>query len=227
MKPKDTKLSLVNLKNIDDEARISSAVIAESIGTSYKALNNLIKKHKKRLELFGLLPFKKDANGQKIPAYLNEDQAIFLLTLSRNTEIVVDFKHRLVMAFSKLRRKQAVIDANHAKAIWQQNRAIGKITHRQETDTIKEFISYAVKQGSKGYLIHGYSIMARMINKALSITDRESINESQLCVLATAETICDNELKAGMDAGKPYKEIFNLAKYSVNQFSELALINGA
>ncbi len=37
-------------------------------------------------------------------ALLNEDQAYFLLSLSRNTEIVVELKSKLITAFSEARR---------------------------------------------------------------------------------------------------------------------------
>jgi len=58
------------LTNIKGEQRISSGLIADSIGTTYKSTNSLILKHKERLKSFGSLPFQKGAKGQKIPAYL-------------------------------------------------------------------------------------------------------------------------------------------------------------
>ncbi len=127
------------------------------------------------------------------------------MTLSKNTEIVVDFKHRLVKEFSKLRHKQAIVDANHAKTEWQQNRELGKYTHRDNTDTVKPFLAYAGAQGSKNYPLHGYSLIAKMINSALSIENRDSIDEDTLHLLSTAELITENALIRGMNEGLPYK----------------------
>lgn len=209
---------------MDGEQRISSGVIADHIGTTHKATNNLIRTHKKKLESLGELPFQKAVGERKNLAYLNEDQAIFLMTLSKNTERVVEFKYQLVKAFSKLRRKQAIIDENHAKVEWQQNRELGKLTHRDSTDTIKRFISYATAQGSQGYRKNGYTIFSKMINASLGIDDRNCITEQQLHILATAELICDQSLVQGMAEGLPYKSIYKQAKHDVETFVGLTMI---
>lgn len=66
--------SLINLEKIDDEMRVTSRLISERTGTTYKATNNLIRKHRERLESFGSLPFKKAAkskSGQEKHALLS------------------------------------------------------------------------------------------------------------------------------------------------------------
>jgi phage regulator Rha-like protein len=216
--------NLITLTEMDGEQRISSCLIAEHIGTTYKATNNLIRTHKNKLESLGEVPFQKAVGERKNLAYLNEDQAIFLMTLSKNTEQVVEFKYQLVKAFSALRRKQAIIDENHAKVGWQQNRELGKLTHRDNTDTIKDFISYATAQGSQGYQKNGYPIIGNMINTALEIDDRDNIDEQQLHLLATAELICNLALERGMAEGLPYKSIYKQAKHDVQLFTSLAMI---
>lgn len=198
---------LVTLTDGNYGPRVTSLALAENIGTTYKATNNLITKHKNRLETLGELPFEKDASSQKIPALLNEDQAIFLLTLSRNTERVVEFKLALTKAFANLRRKQAIIDANQAKAEWQQNRELGKLIRHDITDTIQQFVEYAKAQGSKG-AHHYYSNISKGVNKALGIDDRDSIGEQDLHLLATAELIVERVLQAGMRDQLPYKSVY-------------------
>jgi len=209
---------------MDGEQRISSELIAEHIGTTYKVTNNLIRTHKKKLESLGELPFQKAVGERKNLAYLNEDQAIFLMTLSKNTEQVVKFKYQLVKAFSELRRKQAIIDENHAKVGWQQNRELGKLTHRDNTDTIKDFISYATAQGSQGYQDNGYKVIGNLIKAALSIDNRDDIDEQQLHLVATACLICDLALEHGMAEGLPYKSIYKQAKHNVELLTSLAMI---
>ena len=216
--------NLIKLTTMDGERRISSHLIAEHIGTTYKATNNLIRTHKKKLESLGEVPFQKAVGERKNLAYLNEDQAIFLMTLSKNTEQVVEFKYQLVKAFSELRCKQAIIDENHAKIGWQQNRELGKLTHRDNTDTIKDFISYATAHGSQGYQKNGYTIIAKMINAAMGIVNREEIDEQQLHLLATAELICDLALERCMAERLPYKSIYKQAKHDVEIFAALSSI---
>ena len=216
--------NLITLTEMDGEQRISSELIAEHIGTTHKATSNLIRTHKKKLESLGEVPFQKAVGERKNLAYLNEDQAIFLMTLSKNTEQVVKFKYQLVKAFSELRRKQAIIDENHAKVGWQQNRELGKLTHRDNTDTIKDFISYATAQGSQGYQDNGYPIIITMVNRALGIDDRDNIDEQQLHLLATADLICDLALRRGMAEGLPYKAIYKQTKHDVEIFAALTMI---
>ena len=209
------------LVTIKGEQRISSELIADSIGTTYKSTNNLILKHKERLETFGLLPFQKDAKGNKIPAYLNEDQAIFLVTLSKNTELVVEFKHRLVTAFSNLRRKQVIADANHAKVGWQERRELGKLTRHTQTDVIQAFLDYACKQGSTNYPLRGYSIITTMVNNALQLDDRETASEEQLHLVATAELLVAKTLIEGMNVGLAYKNIYQRCRAKVHDLADL------
>jgi len=216
--------NLITLTKMDGEQRISSGLIAEHIGTTHKATNNLIRTHKNKLASLGKVPFQKAVGERKNLAYLNEDQAIFLMTLSKNTEQVVEFKYQLVKAFSALRRKQAVIDENHAKVGWQQNRELGKLTHRDNTDTTKDFISYATAQGSQGYQKNGYAIIGKMINTAMDIASRDNIYEQQLHLIATAELICNLALERGMAEGLPYKSIYKQAKHDVELFTSLAMI---
>jgi len=215
---------LIDLAKIDNELRISSADIATNIGVENRAVTSLIRKHEERLSVFGQVTFEMSSSGQKRISLLNEDQAIFILTLCRNSEVVVDFKHALVKEFSRLRKKQAIIDENHAKAEWQQNRDLGKITHRNNTETIKVFISYATAQGSQGYQKNGYPIIGNMVNRALGIDDRDNIDEQQLHLLATAELICDLALRRGMAEGLPYKAIYKQTKHDVEIFAALTMI---
>ncbi len=215
--------ALIELIESEAGALISSRIISENVGVEHRATTSLIRKHRKKLETLGSVTFEmsaKSVTGQERHALLNEDQAIFVLTLSRNTKQVVEFKLALTKAFSKLRRKQALIDANHANAEWQQNRELGKLTHRNDTDTIKMFLDYASIQGSTHYLAHGYSMIARMINSALDIQDRDEIDEQSLHLLSTAELICDISLKKGMADGLPYKVIYQQCKRDVESFAE-------
>lgn len=92
---------------------VDSRLIAEDIGIAHNALMQNIRNHKTRIEQdFGRLQFEIDTletrgGLQKQPfVLLTEDQSYFILTLSRNTERVMDAKAALVKAFSRLRQEQ-------------------------------------------------------------------------------------------------------------------------
>ncbi len=209
------------LVNVEGEQRISSALIAKSIGVENRAISALIRKHKARLSTFGQVTFEMSPNGQKKVVLLNEDQATFILTLSKNSEKVVDFKHQLVTAFSNLRRKQAIVDENHAKVEWQERRELGKLTRHTQTGAIQTFLDYAGNQGSSNYPLRGYSILTKMVNNALQIDDRETASEEQLHLVATAELLVARTLIEGMNVGLAYKNIYQRCRTKVHDLADL------
>ena len=91
---------------------IDSRVVADELGIKHTNLMQTIYKYQPEIESFGLITFQTEAvknensrgaKYQKI-AYLTEDQAIFIGTLSRNTPKVVAFKAKLVQSFAKARK---------------------------------------------------------------------------------------------------------------------------
>lgn len=84
------------LTTVKAEPRIYSRSLAKSLRNKHKAAMALIERYTDKFKSFGQLPFKKEvgdrAQGGSNPerfALLNEDQAFFLLSLSRNSDHVV------------------------------------------------------------------------------------------------------------------------------------------
>jgi phage regulator Rha-like protein len=91
--------------------RIDSRLLAKQLHNQHKAVVALLDRYADKLQVFGHLPFKKEVGerrqgGGKAERYamLNEDQAFFLLSLSRNSSRVVELKARLITAFGEARR---------------------------------------------------------------------------------------------------------------------------
>ncbi len=102
--------SLISLTQLKGEPRVDSRMLAEQLGTRHKSSIELIEKYAGKIHRFGHLPFqtevgKRAQGGGKAErfALLNEDQAFFLLALSRNTDRVVELKSSLIMAFREAR----------------------------------------------------------------------------------------------------------------------------
>lgn len=223
----------IQLIMVDDEPRIDSRLIAPGLGVKHKTVMETIRKHQKRFERFGHLPFetalgKRVQGGGKSETFvlLNESQSIFLMTLSRNTEQVMDLKENLITLFDKYRRqllKLASGKARQAKLEWQQKRGEVKVVRREETDTIKDFIEYAKKQGSKNAGKY-YIAISRMENQALFFLDaalpklndfRDQLDLRQLTHLSSAEYVIMTALREGIEKEMPYKAIFQMAKQIV------------
>lgn len=92
---------------------VDSRLIAQSLGLNHSNwMTNVFKKYSQVLEnQFGKSILKmenpKGKGGRPVKyVYLTEDQAIFLATLSRNTERVIAFKVKLVKSFMAARHQQ-------------------------------------------------------------------------------------------------------------------------
>lgn len=109
--PTTPTIDTFTLTTVKAEPRIDSRLLAKSLRNKHKAVMALIERYTDKFKDFGQLPFKKEvgdrAQGGGNPerfALLNEDQAFFLLSLSRNSDHVVSLKARLVKAFGEARR---------------------------------------------------------------------------------------------------------------------------
>ncbi len=104
-----TFMSILTIKN--SQPTISSEIIANELGILHKATLQLIRKHQSKIELFGRVEFEMrplETNGgvqETTICYLNENQAIFVGTLSKNTEKAVQYKAVLTQAFSNYKNQ--------------------------------------------------------------------------------------------------------------------------
>ncbi len=103
-------MSNLIVSNIEGTLVVDSRLVASELGIKHKTFMDTIRKYQNQIEsAFGLLAVETEA--VKIPGqrgvknqkfyYLTEDQATFLMTVSRNTEQVIYCKINLVQAFSK------------------------------------------------------------------------------------------------------------------------------
>jgi phage regulator Rha-like protein len=94
------------------ESRVDTRTLAQGLRNQHKNVLELIERYKDTFERFGKVAFQTEplASGQRERyALLNEDQSYFLLSLSRNTDHVVDLKANLVLAFKEARAGQALV----------------------------------------------------------------------------------------------------------------------
>lgn len=102
-------MSALSLVHARGEARADTRLLAEGLRNQHRPVIALIDKYADRFTRFGKLLFEKTPSadsktGQRERfALLNEDQCYFLLSLSRNTDHVVDLKANLVLAFKQAR----------------------------------------------------------------------------------------------------------------------------
>lgn len=142
----------------------TSLNIAHGTDVQHKNVLALIKKFIDKFQELGPVAFR-TRQGKPLPqggfgattefVLLNEDQAVFCLTLMRNSEVVVDFKLRLVKEFREALNKIAELQKNDAA--WVTTRKLGIEMRKQFTDVLKE-------HGVSGY---GYAHVTDDINRTL------------------------------------------------------------
>ena len=116
------------------------------------------------------------------------------------------------------------------KQEWIKYREEGKIARLAETDTIKKFVEYAEKQGSKNAKMY-YVNITKGVYKALFMLEtggqwkglREYLSKLQLIHLATAENVAQKYIEEGMKLEMNYKDIY---RYAINKVEEMGSILG-
>lgn len=236
---------IVELHN--NEPRAGSKLLATGFGIGHKAFVELIKgyrlyffefgsieiihAHKKKLsvsngELWDEFVSSTSGTRGDNEYWLNEDQATFAGTLTRNSKTSVAFKKALVKDYSRCKKLLASIGKAQSTEEWQQARIEGKTDRRIETDGIKAFVDYAKSQGSENADMY-YSNFTKMENAALFVVAgkfknlRDVMTSKQLKTIGVCDTIIERAIDDGIKQGLPYKEVFQLAKTRVINFSAL------
>lgn len=205
-------MSEIIISKIKNELRADSRTFAPKLDVRHRQLIDNIRKYESAFLELGLLPFETEAvnedgaRGIKYQQYalLNEDQAYFLLTLSRNSDKVVAAKLALVKAFREARAHMARAD---------NARIDGKKARAEETKAIAELVQYATDRGSESAKFY-YTAITKMTYAVLGIAPglRGSLSAVMLDRLRLAETMIDVALRDGMRAGLPYKQIYAMAR---------------
>lgn len=220
------KEKLVSLEN--NEPVTTSLIIAEGIKTDHHSVIKLIRRYEKSLNEFGTCRFQSQKSGGRPLefALLNEPQTTFIITCMRNTEIVLNFKKKLVKEFYNMKKTLSQISTRQTNDEWIQLIKTGKLTRKIETDIIKEFVEYAKKQGSTKSEFY-YMKISEMENKGLFLIQekfpniRQILSGQQLQIISSADQIVEKALKEGMENNQNYNEIYQTAKERIETFSKI------
>lgn len=209
------------------EPYTTSEIIAEGTGINHRRVRDAIRKYQAELETFGRVGAYQtalDTKGgvQNVPGYiLNEQQATFLLTLLKNTPVVVAFKKELVRQFYTMRS----LLLERASPIWQDTRSLGKEVRRRETDAIKRLVDYAAAHGSRNAGRY-YATLSRLADKTVGVTERDKAQVVQLTALLLVENVIAQEIAVGIEDGQPYKAIYRAVKDRLAAFQAVGTLAG-
>lgn len=210
----------------------TTLIIADGTKVEHRAVRQLVKTHFDKFKCIGertfQMSFLKKKNKPIACFNLNDVQATFLVTLMRNSDIVVKFKLDLAIEFKRMEMELARIASNQNNEQWIEQRNAGKIARIIETDVIQRFIEYAKQQGgSEEGCDRYYSNLSKMENKALFVVERKYPNlrnvlgVTDLSTIQKADVIVSRALNDGMADKKQYKDIYKMAKERVEMFAKL------
>lgn len=211
-----------------DEPVTTSLIVAEGTNNQHKSVVRLINEHSKRIERWGQIRFSdlKSTNplgGRPTKvAYLNEQQATFLITLLKNNDIVLDFKAELVDQFFKMRQVLQQIALQRPLI-----RQSTKITQRKVTDAIKEYvIPNARANGSTAPDKVFYMTYNKLFNKVVNIPagQRDTLTTSQLIMLDQMQDVAAANIRIKAKRGEDYREIYSGTKNAVEGYAQIALV---
>lgn len=203
------EIEIVNM----DGLRVDTRTLAPKLDVRHRGIIQNIRSYEAEFSELGRVLFEKaplqtpGGTQEIVYAMLNEDQAYFLLTLSRNSPMVVRAKLSLVKAFKSARE---MMDQSTLARIE------GKKARRIETDSIKKLVEYATQQGSKSASKY-YMSVTKMTYDLLGLEagQRDNLTKDQAQQLGMAELMVDIAIRNGISMGLEYKAIYQLAKERV------------
>jgi len=206
----------------------TSRIIAEGVGIEHRSVINLLNKHKSTKTLSTFKKTKVMTKGRPVDvAQLSELQATFLITLMKNSEIVVIFKEALVKEFFNQRRLLASVKDRQGDPDWMEQRRKGVEVHHNKSDIVARLIEYGLAQGASAGIKNHHANIAKMENAALFIMEdkypnlRELQTINQLMHSSIDDKNVDKTLEDGMNKNLPYKDIFQNAKAKVKEFTSV------
>jgi len=207
----------------------TSIKLSEALEVEHRAIVRLIRKYKDQEDL-GTSDFKSQklkTLGRETEYYfLTEEEAIFILTLMRNSKKIVKFKRTLTSAFIEQRKLISKLLTNNQNLEWLEKRKETKVIRRELTDMIQEFIEYAKNQGSKSAEKY-YMSISRMELTGLFLLEqkypnyRDLMDFKQLNLIETADELIARSLKEAMNQGLNYKKCYAYAKEQIGRLAAL------
>lgn len=209
-KSKDIQLQTLPVFEYRGQIVADSRDVAELIGKRHFHVMRQISQMCKHLSQskIGLADFfipatYTDEQGKTRPCYYLTQMGCEMIANKQTGAAGTIFTAQYVKAFHAM--KEFIMERN--SPIWQDTRSLTREVRRIEADAIAELVEYANGQGATAAQWY-YSTISRLANKTAGITNRDAAHVEQLTALVLIERVITEEIRAGIAAKKPYKEIY-------------------
>jgi len=221
-------MELVELKR--DEIYCDSHLVARKFNQQHKEVVKRIKKLEEdllKLRGFGKTPKtlteNREYRGTKYTSYLMNREFFSLLVMRFKGVKALEWQIKFNEAFYAMERRLATLETNKADTAWIGARTQGKLSRKEETDIIKQFVDYATDQGSTSARYY-YKHITNATYKALGLMHqrdpkiRDTMNIYQIAELTLAEHHAKLSIKKYMSLGRHYKDIYASVKDDLLRF---------
>ena len=171
----------------------------------------------------------KKSGRQTFRVYLMDRRSFSLLSMKFKGKKALEWQIKFNDAFYEMERRLLLEETNKQNVTWDAQREQGKIARKAETDTIKEFVDYALSQGSKNAKFY-YKHITVACYRCLQLIEsekpklRDLLNVLELNQLMLAEVVAERSLKKHMAENEHYKAIFSLVKADLDLFAKSLMI---
>jgi len=172
----------------------------------------------------------REYRGQKFTVYLMNRPAFSMVAMRFTGDKAIEWQANFNAAFYEMERRILVQETNKQNLSWSMARQQGITARKEETDVIKDFVEYALSQGSQGAKFY-YKHVTMACYKCLGLVAekkpavRDLLDVMQLNQLVMAEVVASRSIRKHMAAGEHYKVIFELVKQDLFTFAESLLLS--
>lgn len=204
-------LGLVEIRG--QTALTTSLAVAEGCDISHQSALRLVRKYRRQFEELGFLGFqiqeKRGTQGAPTEyAELNEDQATFLITLFRNTPVVVQFKLRLIKAF---RQALNEIHRLYADPPRRALRVEKRAAERPMMDALVEYRELLGKTTDPHHFQNENRLCNGIVTGDFKAADEKSLSNEDLDLLAKVRRRNESMLHVGFSYGERKKLLTEFA----------------
>ncbi len=213
----------------DKQLRTTSRIVAKVFGKAHRDVTKVIKSldtpEDFNVRNFAQIDFKDD-KGRTYQEYTMTRDGFMFLVMGFTGKAAVRYKLEFIEAFNAMETKLA---KQNDAIEWKIARLQGKKIRSVLTDTIQDFVKYAIAQGSTNADRY-YGSITLMEYKALQMIEkgakvgtnfRDTLDGMQIATLTVAEMVARTAMQKGMDEGLHYKEIYQLAKLEVERLASV------
>jgi phage regulator Rha-like protein len=201
------------LTTTKDAARVDSRLVAQHLGNQHRHVMALIEKYADKFRGLNQLLFK-NAVGERLQgggnperfALLTEDQAYFLLSLSRNSERVVHLKLKLIEVFGAARRANTMRQVEYLPTYHQLHHTVHQLAMESSNE---KFVHMNVN---------------KLVNKAAGVEagQRASASLPQQAMLI----VCQDLATKAMHGATDHHDGYQRAKLRLQALAAVTLLGG-